>query len=169
MGNTKSIPILTENEYALSDLVVRVKGGKAALKKTVRDKTRIRVTLRFVPRKMTKKLSDYFTGRKFVEELNEVILRREEGVAEEYSLRVPKETLDDLSWSVDKNSVLAKSKDMMNAVSFDVVCGCKHDHLFPHAVAYVAGGIAWHVKGGSIPVYGPSSDGIEVVGMDFEL
>jgi len=169
MGNAWSVPILTENEYALSNLVVRVKGGKAALKKTVREKTRIRVTLRFVPRKTTKKLTDYFTGQKFVKELNEVILLREEGVIEEYSLPVPKETVDDLSWSVDKKAVLAKNKDTMNAVSFDVVCKCKRDHLFPHAVAYMAGGLAWHVKGGSIPVFGPSSDWIEVVGIDFEL
>ena len=69
-------------------------------------------------------------------------------------------------WHVEKETILAKNK---NQVTLYVRCNCVTDHLFPNAVAYMAGGLAWHVKSSSIPVTWSTDEGVNVVGIDFEL
>jgi hypothetical protein len=93
---------------------------------------------------------------------------RTEAVADEYNLKIPSHTLEDVSWKVVKKAHVIEAKKFL--VSFDVLIKSnKEIHTFASTCAYIAGCMAWHINSSSIPIQEDIDNYVDVTMLQFKL
>lgn len=149
MGLTTSKPI--ESKYILNNGKFQIKtiGGVNALNKNVTNGAFLTVSLH-VKSRIHQKTKMYIIDNAFIKDLNKVIMYRDPGIAQEYNLPISRLTLNDVSWKA-----IGKAKILGSEILYKLKISCSPsgEYKFGEIATYIGGCIAWHVKGGSIPVY----------------
>lgn len=176
MGN--SLSVVDKNSYKLGWVQIRFLGGARALAERLNGSTTsVRVSMQgvlkcarddertSVPIAVRRRLKSYIHSAKFIKDLKETILHKDDGdgrrVPAEFAFQISKDVASSLDWKVRRNANVESSfRDASGGTKVGVDVGFDLEFTHPdlpesrvsEACALAAGCMAWHIMHGTVPV-----------------